>query len=448
MAKIKLTKSAVDAAEVTGKDYELRDTIVPGFLCKVTARGRKVFMLQYRTNWGERRKPKIGQFGELTIEQARSIAQDWLADVRKGNDPSAAKLAARLSPTVKELCAQFMEEYSRPRNKPSTVDTYQDQIDRFIVPMLGRLKVPDVTRQHITTLMRDLARIPVTANRVLSCIRKMLNMAEVWGYRPDGSNPCRHVPKYPENGETRYIVNDELVRLYAYLDRADAEGLEHPTLTLAVRLQFEFSARMSEIRLLEWSWIDFENRRIAWPDSKTGDISKPMSEVAYQLLSNAYRIDDSPYVCPAIFDSSIPLPESTYYNGWKRVLKRANVIHVGTHGIRHRAATDIANSGIPVKVGMALTAHKTVSMFMRYVHAEDDPIRAAAEKVANLRRDTIDSRAPMVPVASPAANTGGTDCNKTLTSRGNYRPYRHRKENSRAVPPGSKRDLISEEEAA
>jgi len=38
---------------------------------------------------------------------------------------------------------------------------------------------------------------------------------------------------------------------------------------------------------------------------------------------------------------------------------RAGVSHVGTHGIRHRAATDIANSGIPVKVGMALTAHKT-----------------------------------------------------------------------------------------
>ena len=100
MAKIKLTKSAVDTAEVTGKDYELRDTIVPGFLCKVTAHGRKVFMLQYRTNWGERRKPKIGQFGELTVEQARSIAQDWLADVRKGDDPSAAKLAARMAPTV------------------------------------------------------------------------------------------------------------------------------------------------------------------------------------------------------------------------------------------------------------------------------------------------------------------------------------------------------------
>lgn len=438
MAKIKLAKSTVDAAEITGNDYELRDTIVPGFLCKVTAHGRKVFMLQYRTNWGERRKPKIGQFGELTVEQARAIAQDWLADVRKGNDPSAAKLAARMAPTVKELCGQFIEEYSRPRNKPSTVDTYQGQIDRYIIPALGKLKVPDVTRAHITALMRDLARIAVTANRVMACLRKMFNMAEVWGYRPDGSNPCRHVPKYREDGETRYIVNDELGRLYTYLDRADAEGLEHPTLTLAVRLQFEFSARMSEIRKLEWAWVDFENRRVCWPDSKTGDISKPMSEAAYQLLSNAHRIDDSPYVCPAIFDSKEPLPEGTYYNAWKRILERAKVPHVGTHGIRHRAATDIANSGVPIKVGMALTAHKTVTMFMTYVHTEDDPVRAAADKVANLRRDTIDSRTPAA-LAEPPPALVIADGEKTRTSQGNYRPYRHRKENKRTVPPGSKR---------
>lgn len=436
MAKIKLTKSTVDASKDIGKDYELRDTIVPGFLCKVTAHGRKVFMLQYRTNWGERRKPKIGQFGELTVEQARSIAQDWLAEVRKGNDPSAAKLAARMAPTVKELCEQFIEEYSKPRNKPRTVDTYQGYIDRYIIPALGKLKVPDVTRAHITALMRDLARIAITANRVLACLRKMFNMAEVWGYRPDGSNPCRHVPKYREDGETRYITDEELGRLYAYLDHADAVGLEHPTLTLAVRLQFEFSARMTEIRTLEWAWINFENRRVVWPDSKTGGISKPMSEAAYQLLSNAPRINDSPYVCPAIFDSKAPLPEGTYYNAWKRILGRAKVPHVGTHGIRHRATTDIANSGIPIKVGMALTAHKTVTMFMTYVHTEDDPIRDAAEKVANLRRDTIDSHAPAtLPTTALASKSG----DKTRTSQGNYRPFRHRNAPSRAVPPGSKR---------
>ena len=46
MARIKLTKSAVDAAQPQAQAVELRDTLVPGFLCKITPAGRKVFMLQ------------------------------------------------------------------------------------------------------------------------------------------------------------------------------------------------------------------------------------------------------------------------------------------------------------------------------------------------------------------------------------------------------------------
>jgi hypothetical protein len=118
---------------------------------------------------------------------------------------------------------------------------------------------------------------------------------------------------------------------------------------------------------------------------------------------------------------------------------------VGTHGIRHRAATDIANSGVPIKVGMALTAHKTVTMFMTYVHAKDNPGRAAADKVANQRRHTIDSRAPATPATVDPATVDG---DKTRTSQGNYRPYRHRKENGRNVPPGSKRTKSSPKEVA
>ncbi len=103
MAKIKLTKSAVDAAKPQAHAVELRDTVVPGFLCKITPAGRKVFMLQYRTNAGERRKPALGLYGELTVEQARVMAQEWLAEVRRGGDPSAAKAAARKAPTMKSI---------------------------------------------------------------------------------------------------------------------------------------------------------------------------------------------------------------------------------------------------------------------------------------------------------------------------------------------------------
>lgn len=164
--------------------------------------------------------------------------------------------------------------------------------------------------------------------------------------------------------------------------------MESYVIPLAIRLQFEFAGRRGEIVTLQWDWVDFENRRVVWPDSKTGGMSKPMSEEAYRLLSTAPRRDDCPYVLPSPNRPGQHLTTGEYYNGWSRALKAAGAAHVGTHGIRHRSATDIANSGIPVKVGMALTAHKTVAMFMRYVHTEDDPVRKAAELVAN-RRKTI-----------------------------------------------------------
>lgn len=64
---------------------------------------------------------------------------------------------------------------------------------------------------------------------------------------------------------------------------------------------------------------------------------------------------------------------------------------IEAHAIRHRAATDIANSGVPLRVGMALTAHKTVSQFMRYVHIEDHAVRDAAELVSSRRAAALQS---------------------------------------------------------
>lgn len=388
----KLTKKAIDTATPQVRDYEIRDTEAPGFLCKITPAGRKTFMLQYRTLGGERRKPAIGQFGELTVEQARAIAQKWLAEVREGRDPSLDKHKARETPSMRVFCDEFMERHSIPHNKPSTVKGNKSIIKTHIKPKLGKLKVDAVTRTDVADVMRDMVGTPGAANHVLSCLKKMFNCAELWGYRSDGTNPCRLVPKYPEGKRTRLIKNPELATLFAYLDRADLEGLEHPTYTLAIRLQFAFAARMSEIITLEWEWIDFEERRVVWPDSKTGGMSKPLSEEAYDLLWHAPRFHDSPYVVPCVTKPSKRMSKRAYWAAWTRILASCGIAHVGTHGIRHRAATDIANSCIPLKVGMTLTAHKTVAMFMRYVHVEDDQVRSAAEVVANRRAGIIRSK--------------------------------------------------------
>lgn len=180
-----------------------------------------------------------------------------------------------------------------------------------------------------------------------------------------------------------------------------------------------------------------------------------------RLFESAPRFEDSSYVCPSIFNPKLPMSKPTYWHGWRRILERAGLTHIGTHGIRHRAATDIANSGIPVKVGMALTAHKTVTMFMRYVHTEDDPVRAAAEAVTQRRQSLVGGTVlpPSAPPApTPAPETlheqpagplerplGFEDGNYTSrTKLANYRPFRHRKSDNRPVPPGTKHATATE----
>ena len=49
-----------------------------------------------------------------------------------------------------------------------------------------------------------------------------MNLAEEWGLRPDGSNPCRHVKMYREEKRERYLTKEELRRPGGALADADA----------------------------------------------------------------------------------------------------------------------------------------------------------------------------------------------------------------------------------
>jgi integrase len=440
MEKGKLTKRLIESAASREKDYELRDAETHGFLCKITPAGNKVFMVQYRTVAGVRRKPKVGLFGELTVEQAREIAKGWLAEVRKGGDPSASRTAARIAPTMVEFGKQFMDDYVLVNNKPRTVKDKQGYLDRYIIPVIGSLKVADVTRADITKVLARLSSAKRTSDLVLACLNKMFNMAEVWLLRSEGTNPCRLLKKYNAPSSSYCFTDEEMQKIYGYLHRAETLGLEHPTLILASRLQFEFAGRQSEIIGLEWAWVNFAERRIEWPDSKTGSMNKVMSDEAFRLLSNAYRHPGSPYVCPAIFDPMEPLSWSTHYHAWQRLLKRAGVQPRGTHAVRHRAATEIANTVANPKDGMAMTGHRSIAMYLRYVHPDEKRIKKSADKVSAQRRKLVGTPSP---VQFTAANPSTHAQVATLTAQGNYRPYRKRKGANREAPPDS-RSTISD----
>jgi hypothetical protein len=64
------------------------------------------------------------------------------------------------------------------------------------------------------------------ANHVLAILSKAFNLVELWGLRPEGSNPCRRVRRYRENARERFLTGDNLARLRQALDEAETTG--HP----------------------------------------------------------------------------------------------------------------------------------------------------------------------------------------------------------------------------
>src|ERR687884_447593 len=93
MNHCKLSKSAVDALQAGPKDAIYWDTELKGFGLKITPKGRKVFLVQYRPA-GDRRNPRkytIGEYGSVTPHQARVEAQRVLAERAAGRDPQAEK---------------------------------------------------------------------------------------------------------------------------------------------------------------------------------------------------------------------------------------------------------------------------------------------------------------------------------------------------------------------
>lgn len=112
------------AAQSQAKAVELRNTLVMGFLRKVTPAARNVFRLQHRTKVGGHRKRTMVQPGKLTIEQRRFMTQKLLGEVHKGDNPSAAKAAARKAPTLRESSSTFWRT-TPSNNKPNAQRRYQ-----------------------------------------------------------------------------------------------------------------------------------------------------------------------------------------------------------------------------------------------------------------------------------------------------------------------------------
>jgi len=370
MPAVKLTARLIEATEPQAKPLELWDTEQRGLLLKVTPAGNRIFMIFYRASDGTKRKPRIGAYGQITLAQAREAARQMLGEVARQRDPSAERQADRRAPDVRALCDRYLRDVAAQHSKPSYLKQQRRMVETRIKPALGTAKVAAVTRSDILALHNRLKDTPYEANRVLALASVLFKHAELWGLRPEGSNPCRLIKRFRETRRERLLTDGEVARIFVALD----DSAEEPSVKLAVRLLFATACRASEILGLRWEYIDREAAEIVWPDSKTGAFRKPLTDEIAALLSEAERIVGNPLVCVGIKDRAAGLPMSTLEKAWRRILERGEVAPCGLHAIRHRAATEIANSGIPLQVGMKLTGHRTAATYSRYLHTEREQV--------------------------------------------------------------------------
>jgi integrase len=398
----KLTKRSVEALRVQATNYIAFDAELPGFGVRIMPSGKRFFLVQYRRH-GRTRRVMLGQFGPLTAEVARRRALMLLAQARSGgSDPAAERDALRQSLTVEQLGARFLKEHVAVRCKPTTQSEYRRSVELFVDPFLGKQRIRSVTTADVAELHGSLSYIPYQANRTLGVLSKMMSLAEIWGLRDRHSNPCEDIQRYPEHKRERFLSLKEVKALGRALDAAESDGSEGKYACTAFRLLLLTGCRLSEIQRLRWEHVYLDEGELRLPNSKTGAKTVHLGAAAIALLRSLPRVEKNPFV--------IAGKNSGWYltdlqRPWRRIRSVAGLNEVRIHDLRHT----FASGGLAVGEGLSmigkLLGHTQVQTTARYAHLAADPVKQAADKIAerlagallNDRSDTTPSDGDTAP---------------------------------------------------
>ena len=368
----KLTKRAVEALKASGTDTVYWDGELTGFGVRIRKSGRKNYVLQTRVD-GKLRWFTIGQHGRVTVDEARAAALEILAATNKGIDPRDANAKREAEPVMAELGRRFLEEYVPVHCKPSTEGEYRRSVELFIDPAIGEMRISEVQRKDIAKLHHDMRDKPYQANRTLGVLSKMFSLAEVWGLRPDGSNPCRHVKRYKERNRERFLSPEETERLGEVLREAEDEM---PSAVAAFRLLLLTGCRLSEIQFLRWEYM--KDDCIELPDAKTGGRVVPLGPEARTILAGLSREDDNPWVIAGRLPGS---HITDLQKPWRRIRARARLEDVRIHDLRHSYASRALALGESLTMIGKLLGHTQVQTTARYAHLARDSIQTAAARI-------------------------------------------------------------------
>ena len=175
MPRIKLTKSAIDALPIPESDLVYWDAASPGFGVKVTPKGRKVFIVLYRTGGAgsKLRKYTIGPYGRVTLHQARVAAQKVFAAKLEGRDPAAEKRESKrrvVADRVEDLLESFIAQRLSQNRSAGEISQTASTGSRNA---LGRQEHSSISKRDVVELISAIEQrgAPVSANKTLKSIK-------------------------------------------------------------------------------------------------------------------------------------------------------------------------------------------------------------------------------------------------------------------------------------
>ncbi len=222
----------------------------------------------------------------------------------------------------------------------------------------GSRSLGQITREEIEAWRRERMTTsrPATINRDLSRLRRMFSLAVEWGLLEE--SPMKSMKFLRENNaRTRYLSLEECQRLIA--------SCIAPHIRALVGVALHSGMRLGEILNLRWYDLDFASGFILVRDSKNGESRHVPADATLFALFRAYPHRPS---TDLVFSSSSGGHIVDVRTGFQNACKRAGLIDLHFHDLRHTFASQFVMSGGDLYILKEILGHKSITMTQRYAH--------------------------------------------------------------------------------
>lgn len=383
MSRVELSVAFVRAASCPAevKKVDFFDLRQRGFMLEVRRSGGKTYYQRYTDDRGRERQYKIGPADVLPLSAARRTALKVQAQALVGDDPQNRRIELRAIPTLAELVRDrylpHVKSYKRSWCTDETV------LRIHILPFLGSQYIDQIRAEQIAVMvekMREKKYATGTTNRVVIVLRHIFNLARKWRVAGIKENPTTGINLAPDVNRERFLSLEEAQRLIASVEQD-----ENRVASNAIMLLLLTGARRNEITHAKWEHIDWNQKSLLVPLSKSGKPrSIALNGAAIALLRNVQATDDCTYIFPSPVTQR---PSPSLYFPWERIRMRAGLPDLRLHDLRHSFASFLVNNGVSLYVVQGLLGHGHARYTQRYAHLAPDTLREAAEKVGSVIAD-------------------------------------------------------------